>query len=48
MVKEAALKTKSGSGSSGLDPDGWRKILVPKSYGKINADLRRPFDNIIK
>ena len=48
MVKEAALKTKGGSGPSGLDADGWRKILVSKSYRTINADLRRAFANVIK
>ena len=48
MVKEAALKTKGGSGPSGLDADVWRKILVSKSYGTINADLRRAFANVIK
>ena len=48
MVKEAALKTKGGSGLSGLDADGWRKILVSKSYGTINTDLRRAFANFIK
>ena len=48
MVKEAALKTKDGSGPSGLDADGWRKILVSKSYRTINADLRRAFANVIK
>ena len=40
MVKEAALKTKGGSGPSGLDADGWGKILVSQSYGTINVDLR--------
>ena len=48
MVKEAALKTKGDSGPSGLDADGWRKILVSKSYGTINVDLRRAFANVIK
>ena len=48
MVKEAALQTKGGSGPSGLDADGWRKILLSKSYGTINADLRRAFANVIK
>ena len=48
MVKEAALKTKDGSGPSGLDADGWTKILVSKSYGTINAALRRAFANVIK
>ena len=47
-VKEAALKTKGASGSSGLDADGWRKIIVSKSYGTTNADLRRAFANVIK
>ena len=48
MVKEAALKTKGGSGPSRLDTDGWRKILVSMSYRRINADLRRAFVNVIK
>ena len=48
MVKEAALKTKGGSGHSGLDADRWRKILVSKSYGTINVDLRQAFANVIK
>ena len=48
MVKEAALNTKGGSGPSGLDAEGWRKILVSKSYRKINADLKRAFANVIE
>ena len=48
MAKEAALKTKGGSGPSGLDADGWRKILVSRSFGTINADLGRAFPNVIK
>ena len=48
MVNETVPKTKSGSGPSGLDADGWRKILVSKSYGTINVDLRRAFANVIK
>ena len=41
LVKEAALKTKGGSGPSGLDG-------VLKSYQTINANLRRAFANVIK
>ena len=48
MVKEAALKTKGGSGPSGLDAHGRRRILVSKSSGMINADLRSAFANVIK
>ena len=47
IVNEAALKTKSGSGPSGLDADEWRKI-ASKSYWTINPDLRRAFANIIE
>ena len=48
MVKEAALKTKGGAGPSGLDANGWRKILVSKTYRTINVDLRKAFANVIK
>ena len=48
MVKEAALKTKGGSGPSGLDACGWRKILVSKNYGTINADVRRELPMSLK
>ena len=42
MVKEAALS------SSGLDADGWRMILVFKSYGTIKPYLRGAFASDIK
>ena len=48
MVKEAALETKGGSDPSGLDADGWKKILASKSYITINTDLRQEFANVIK
>ena len=46
MVKEEALKAKGGSGPSGLDADGWRKLLVSNNYGTINADLGRAFARV--
>ena len=48
MVKRAALKTKGGSGPSGLDADGWRKILASNNYGTVNTDLRKAFAEVIK
>ena len=48
MVKQAALKTRGGSGPSGMDADGWRKILVSNHYGATGADLRRAFAEMIK
>ena len=41
MVKEAVLKIKGSSGPSGLDADGWRKILVSKSYRTINLRFKK-------
>ena len=38
-IKTAAAKTKGGSGPSGLDAVGWRRILTSKSFGKSNDDL---------
>ena len=48
MIKEAALKTKGSSGPSGLNANGWRKILVSRNYGTINAALRRTCANVIE
>ena len=48
MVKEAALKAKGGSSSSGLDADGWRMVLVFKSYGTTKPYLRGAFASDIK
>ena len=45
MVKQAAIKTKGGSG---LDTDGWRRILASNSYGNTNVDFRRAFAEMIK
>ena len=39
-IAKAAQRTKGAAGPSGLDADGWRRILVSKNYGKIGKDLR--------
>ena len=39
-VAKAALKTKGAAGPSGLDADGWRRMLVSKNFGKFGKDLR--------
>ena len=39
-IAKAAQRTKGSAGPSGLDADGWRRILVSKNYGKIGKDLR--------
>ena len=48
MVKQAALKTRGGSGPSGMDADGWRRIFVSNHYGASSIDLRRAFSEMIK
>ena len=47
MVEEKALKTRGGSSPSGLEEDRLRKVLASKSYGTVNAELRRAFANVI-
>ena len=39
-IAKAALKTNGAAGPSGLDADGWRRILVSKNFGKQGKDLR--------
>ena len=39
-ILKSALRTKGSSGPSGLDTDGWRRILVSKNFGNVGKDLR--------
>ena len=48
MVLKAAQLTKGDSRPSGMDADGWRKILTSKMYGDTGRDLRRPLANVVK
>ena len=48
MVKQAAIKTKDGSGPSGMDADGWRRIMASNHYGTVSSDLRKAFAEMIK
>ena len=34
MIRKAAIKTRGGSGPSGLDADGWKRILLSKKFGE--------------
>ena len=40
-VKEAAKRTKGAAGPSGLDADGWRRILLSANFGNTSEDLRK-------
>ena len=48
MVLKAATVTKGGSGPSGLDGDGWRRILCSTAFGTTNTDLRKAVAEMIK
>ena len=48
MVKIAALRTKGGAGPSGMDGEGWCRILTSRSFGSSSTDLRKCFAEVIK
>ena len=39
-ILKSALRTKGSGGPSGIDADGWRRILVSKNFGNVGIDLR--------
>ena len=39
MVLRVASITKGGSGPSGLDADGWRRMLTSNSFGTASSDI---------
>ena len=34
MIRKAVMKTRGGSGPSGLDADSWKRILLSKNFGE--------------
>ena len=47
MLRAASL-TKGGSGQSGLDADGWRRILTSNSFCTASSGLRKSVADFIK
>ena len=47
-IQKAAVKTQGGSGPSGMDADGWKRVLTSKQFGKSSIDLSKAFDEVIK
>ena len=48
MVLEAEKITQGGSGPSGMDANGWRRILVSRDYDEGGNDLRKAIGSLIK
>ena len=42
------MKTKESAGPSGLDSDGWRRILLSKNFGQIGKDQRSAIATMAK
>ena len=47
-IRKAALNTKGAAGPSGLDSEGWIRILVSRVYGKIGEELRNAVARLAK
>lgn len=47
-IMKSALKTKGSAGPSGLDAEGWRRILASKNYGSVGTDLRNSLATMLK
>ena len=48
LVLNVAYLTKRGSGPSGTDAEGWRRIICSSAFGTTNLDLRKALAEMIK
>ena len=48
MIFQAEIDTRGGSGPSGMDADGWRRIMASSQFGTTSSDLRTAFAEVIK
>ena len=45
---KASMLTKDGYGPSGLDTDGWLRILTSRAFGTAALDLSKTFPQLIE
>ena len=48
LVKKAVVRTRGGAGPSGMDADGWRRILITKQFGNTSNQLCATIAEVIK
>ena len=48
MIRKAVMEKRGGSGHSGLDADGWKRILLSKNFGESSSDLCQTLTKVIK
>ena len=47
-VRKAATRTRGGSGPSGMDADGWRRLFTSNCFKQSSADLCTAFAAVIR
>ena len=47
-IRNATLNTKGAAGPSGLDSEGWRRILISRVFGKNGEELRNSVARLAK
>ena len=48
MIRKAARKTRGRSSPSGLDADGWKRILFSKDFGESSSGLCHTLAKVTK
>ena len=48
MIRKAVIRTKGHSGPSGMDVDGWHRILASINFGTSSSDLCKAFANLVQ
>ena len=48
MVRDTIIKTRGFAGPSGLDADGWRRILMLGNFDTSREDLRKVIADMTK
>ena len=48
MTRKAAIRTKRGSGPTGMDDNSWLIILASNNFGISDSDLCEAFPNIVQ
>ncbi|XP_066936770.1 uncharacterized protein [Clytia hemisphaerica] len=48
LIRRSAMRTNGGAGPSGLDGDGWRRIITSNSFGTASTDLCTSIANLAK
>ena len=48
MIRKAAIRTKVGSGPSGMNANGWHRILASNNFGTSSVDHLKAFANVVQ